>query len=735
MNAIVQKDIQDKVNIHYTKITHVSLSNIIMSSWEKIAPGWPLKNLIAVNPLSGLECLPFNEALGQAEAYFQQEEIPYEVEAINRESIKWLQAFFDDGQAAIQMPNRHLGLFKATLSLIKYDKKLENKCKKLNNIMDNYKNDVEQLITSLLSYLGLEYGDYETFITLLLTTLPGWASYVKYRTDWPDSKDSKSYFYVTKEEYVAFRLLFACLLWPEARQLLGWHKSAFNNKNTTGIYKRIQHSEYLFQKRLLKRISLQEKNKNLHHLPNAQFVFCIDVRSEPFRRAIETQGNFETFGFAGFFGLPVSIKNKFTKERYASCPVLLSPVCDVISESRDIHKIHSKIYQSLKYNFTTPFIMVEILGLISGAWMAIKSCVPKRLSSLLKIRKMYNAQKNHNYDISSISIQQQVDCAINMLKLIGLVENFSPLVVLCGHGSSTENNAYSTSLDCGACGGRPGGANARIMASILNSEVIRNSIKDRGISIPATTYFAAAEHNTTTDELIFCKDMPDYVKNKVKTLKTYLETAQKLNTASRLSNMNVPVLPKDAVNTAYLYANDWARVRPEWGLARNAAFIVGPRSITRDINLEGRAFLHSYDWQIDDDASLLNLILTAPMIVAQWINAQYLFSTLDNVAFGGGSKITKNITGKIGIMQGNASDLMFGLPLQSVFSSDDEAYHIPVRLTVIVYSPLNSLKKVIEKNDVLKKLFRNEWVHLFCLEPFFKHYFKLKRDLTWEKCR
>ena len=77
-------------------------------------------------------------------------------------------------------------------------------------------------------------------------------------------------------------------------------------------------------------------------------------------------------------------------------------------------------------------------------------------------------------------------------------------------------------------------------------------------------------------------------------------------------------------------------------------------------------------------------------------NSQYLFSTLDNVAYGAGSKITKNITGKIGIMQGNASDLMSGLPLQSVYRSDKEAYHETVRLMTIVYAPSGFIDKIIE---------------------------------------
>jgi len=197
--------------------------------------------------------------------------------------------------------------------------------------------------------------------------------------------------------------------------------------------------------------------------------------------------------------------------------------------------------------------------------------------------------------------------------------------------------------------------------------------------------------------------------------------------------MGVQTDKDQAAKTTALRALDWAQVRPEWGLARNAAFIVAPRSWTQRLNLEGRSFLHSYEWEKDNDGSSLTTILTAPLVVAQWINAQYLFSSLDNVTFGGGSKITQNITGKIGIMQGNASDLMHGLPLQSVYKSDNEAYHKPMRLTVMVYAPKTHIDPIIKQQAILQKLFGNGWVHLICQDPKEKQRFSLQRDLTWAK--
>ena len=215
----------------------------------------------------------------------------------------------------------------------------------------------------------------------------------------------------------------------------------------------------------------------------------------------------------------------------------------------------------------------------------------------------------------------------------------------------------------------------------------------------------------------------------IQKIKQDLEKARQINSAVRLKQMQVM---DGGANLTRLRSQDWAQVRPEWGLARNAAFIVAPRGISASLNLEGRCFLHSYEYAQDAEGRSLTAILTAPMVVAEWINTQYLFSTLDNVAYGGGSKITKNITGKIAIMQGNASDLMTGLPLQSVYRSDKEAYHEIQRLMTVVYAPRPMLDSIIQAQPVLQKLFGNGWVQLACIEPDTRKTYLLNRDFTWK---
>ncbi|WP_305778284.1 putative inorganic carbon transporter subunit DabA [Holospora elegans] len=338
----------------------------------------------------------------------------------------------------------------------------------------------------------------------------------------------------------------------------------------------------------------------------------------------------------------------------------------------------------------TSFSVVELLGIFSAFWMLVRTVSPVfavRFFNYLieKIRPCSVLFPS----LDTISFEDQCYYAESIIKTINLSKNFSSLVVLCAHGSTTENNSYGTALHCGACSGHSGIGNAKVLAKILNEERVRNHLSKSKIFIPETTYFLAAEHNTTTDEV---KLYPEgsysaAIEEKINQLKKDLKEARKINSQRRSREMLVNKSQDKSLEYTTRKSADWAQVRPEWGLAKNASFFIAPWHITKKLDFEGRAFLHSYDYRQDLGGTILEQILTAPMIVAQWINAQYLFSTLDNGAYGSGSKITQNITGKVALMQGNASDLMNGLPFQSVYKNDTTSYHVPMRLITIVWAP------------------------------------------------
>ncbi len=176
-------------------------------------------------------------------------------------------------------------------------------------------------------------------------------------------------------------------------------------------------------------------------------------------------------------------------------------------------------------------------------------------------------------------------------------------------------------------------------------------------------------------------------------------------------------------------SQDWSEVRPEWGLAGNAAFIAAPRSITAGMSLDGRSFLHSYDYTKDTDGSVLELIMTAPLVVAHWINMQYFASTVDPQHYSSGSKTIHNVVGQFGVVAGNGGDLGIGLPQES-FHNGQSDEHQPLRLLGVIAAPKEMISKVIAKHPLLQQIFGNQWMHLIALDG--GQSYQLSSDLQWQ---
>jgi hypothetical protein len=267
-----------------------------------------------------------------------------------------------------------------------------------------------------------------------------------------------------------------------------------------------------------------------------------------------------------------------------------------------------------------------------------------------------------------------------------------------------------------------------MLAKLANISEVRQALKEvHNVIIPDNTVFIGAEHNTTTDDIVlFDAEVPDSHKLLVQNLKSDLLKVQKTATQDRLGNHN-------SISKAQKKANNWGETRPEWGLAKNAGFIVGPRDLTKNTNLDSRCFLHSYDWEMDTSGKALEGIMQGPMVVTQWINNHYYFSTVDNNIYGGGSKITHNITGKFGVVQGNGGDLKMGLPLQSLFGCDEVMYHQPLRLSVMIQAPLTRVSEILARNTNLRTLLDNEWIYLMVMDPKGQNeVFQYKKSLNWE---
>jgi uncharacterized protein YbcC (UPF0753/DUF2309 family) len=273
------------------------------------------------------------------------------------------------------------------------------------------------------------------------------------------------------------------------------------------------------------------------------------------------------------------------------------------------------------------------------------------------------------------------------------------------------NNPHQSAYHCGACGGQTGEVSARLLAILLNDPETRAGLPAQGIDLPADTLFVAGLHDTTTDTVTLYDDTPapDHGTD-LTAAKGWLARAAKAARAERALR-----LPGATVANVAARAHDWAEVRPEWGLAGCAAFIAAPRAVTTTVDLQGRAFLHSYDWQADAGFATLELILTAPVVVASWISLQYYGSTVAPAAFGGGNKLIHNVVGGIGVVQGNGGVLRPGLPWQTVHDGE-RAAHEPLRLSVLIEAPQAAMTEILARHTGVRELFDNGWLHLFALE-------------------
>jgi uncharacterized protein YbcC (UPF0753/DUF2309 family) len=177
-------------------------------------------------------------------------------------------------------------------------------------------------------------------------------------------------------------------------------------------------------------------------------------------------------------------------------------------------------------------------------------------------------------------------------------------------------------------------------------------------------------------------------------------------------------------------ASDWAEVRPEWGLTDCQSFIAAPRSRTAGRDLGGRVFLHNYIWREDEGFNVLELILTAPVIVASWISLQYYGSTVAPQIFGAGNKLLHNVTGGMGVVEGNGGLLRSGIPWQSIHDGKNFV-HDPLRMTVVIEAPRDAISAVLKRHADVRKLFDNRWLHLLVLNEQGRLAWRYDRDAQW----
>lgn len=467
----------------------------------------------------------------------------------------------------------------------------------------------------------------------------------------------------------------------------------------------------------------------------AQVVFCIDVRSEVMRRAIEADdAGVVTLGFAGFFGLPLAY-GSLSGDLRPQLPGLLA--ASVIAEDRGaarngeaerVHAERSAKAHRARAEDSVPgtFGYVETMGLGSIFSLVEASFAPEETrgdvwrAGLDRPDASLRPELTRRTDGTPLDVSARAALAAQALRGMSLTEGFARLVAFIGHGVRLPNNPQAAGLACGACGGQSGEVNARALAALLNDRAVCAELGAQGIVIPETTRFVGGVHDTCTDDVVLYPE-PQLVAthgDDLAELRAAFARAGRRARAERAPRLGLDIAdPRTLADALRARAADWSEVRPEWGLARNAAFIAAPRARTRALNLDGRAFLHEYEYRQDAGFATLETIMTAPMIVANWINLQYYASTVDPLHYGSGDKVLHNVVGgTLGVYEGAGGDLRIGLAKQSVHDGADWV-HEPLRLGVYLEAPAAAIDGIIAKHATVRELIENEWLFLYRIDP------------------
>lgn len=586
----------------------------------------------------------------------------------------------------------------------------------------------EVLFAQAIAELHVSESVLQDYMHALLLEVNGWASWVAY-LKWQDQLNQIENNLMF--ELLAIRLAWELVLWRHQRErdrsvfnelkVMWFHqmctlpeliKSHADAQDKRWVWQRaaeIAYQQSLHQKLRAPQQALSDKSQT-----KLQAAFCIDVRSEVYRRALEAQSEaIQTFGFAGFFGLPIEYQPVGTPVSRPQLPGLLrsrikvKPVVDVAVES-GVRKRLNKKARWMSWGSAAPatFSMVEATGLFYAFKLLRETFFPHDYEhpiNDLPLSEQFELSQDH----VPLSVEQKTQLAAGILSAMGLDRDLAKTVLLVGHGSSSCNNPHAAGLDCGACGGQTGEVNVRVLAFLLNDPEVRTGLIKMGLNIPAETQFIPAMHNTTTDELNCFGEVSEEVSQ-------WLQNASNNTRQMRALRLGVAHLQGQTLHRHILgRGNDWSQVRPEWGLSNNAAFIVAARHRTRGMDLDGRAFLHDYDWQSDADYAKLTTIMTAPMVVANWINLQYYASVCDNHVYGSGNKVLHNVVdGCIGVFEGNGGDLRIGLPMQSLHNGN-QWMHEPLRLNVYIDAPREAILQVYQTQAVVRQLIDNQWLYCF----------------------
>lgn len=658
--------------------------------------------------------------------------------------FKIIGAFLDQGVSVWNLPTAELGFLPALREMEKVGFSSFFQTKKVRQMLLEDKSSIEDLLKIVVGDEKL----YEQYLYDQQFAHPGWSGMVAVLEEQAVSLLDRRK--ISLEEFIKFELLleidvlekkfkgnvpklanaietaptelFAALPYNELFEVYSLWQEAF---------------EWSYYDQVLRGIKQADTINTTHNGRSFQAMLCIDDRECSFRRYIEKlDAECRTFGTPGFFNIDSFFQSEFSKFSTKICPAPVNPKHVIKEEASSNKRAKDAHFTKQSHSILGGWLVSLTLGFWSIIQLALNVFRPKQ--NAMVVSSFRHMDKNsklivENTDPKNIENNLQVGYTLNemadrlesLLRSIGLVENFAPIVYAIGHGASSVNNTHYAGYDCGACSGRPGSVNARTIAIIGNHPKVREILETRGITIPGTTQFLGGLHETTRDEIEFYDEGLLSEENKKRHVhnKQVFVKALSFNAKERSRRFNLidsHAAPEKVHEKVKLRAVSLFEPRPELNHATNALCIVGRRELTDHLFLDRRAFMNSFDYRVDPEGKYLLSILRAATPVCGGINLEYYFSRVDTYRLGAGTKLPHNVMGLIGVANGMDGDLRTGLPYQMV------EVHDPVRLLMIVEHYPDVVLKVIQENEATYEWFKNEWEHLVvvCPDTHIFYYFK-----------
>jgi uncharacterized protein YbcC (UPF0753/DUF2309 family) len=657
-------------------------------------------------------------------------------------------SYLDQGIAMWPFPVEHKG-FLASLRMLEKNSQTSffktERAKKL--LLHSHCN-----ISALLHILVGEEAYFEQYLFDQQFCHPGWSGMVATIESNPDTLIDKRY--ITLHDFIAFELLLEIdtldynlsMNWKPISEVtkvvpLNIFDTTYVSEEAELIDLWQKAYEWTYYNSVLLAIQTNEQVNPIGNQKSFQAMFCIDDRECSIRRHIETfDEHCETFGTPGFFGVEFYYKPEHGKFITKLCPAPVSPKY-LIKEIDSTHK-HDKDMHLTKHSHSlfSGWLISQTLGFWSAFRLFLNlfkpSMSPATATSLRHMDQFSKLTIEHKSEhINQLqvgfTIAEMATRIEGLLRSIGLISNFAPLVYIIGHGSSSVNNPHYAAYDCGACSGRPGSVNARVASFMANHPMVRNRLQERGINIPTTTKFVAGLHDTTRDDMVFYDEeqlhddlLISHAKNKITMQHALDENAKERSRRFEVIDTHKPA--------AYIHQKIQNRSvslfepRPELNHATNTLCIIGKRDLTKNIFLDRRAFMNSYNHTLDSDGKYLLNILKAAAPVCGGINLEYYFSRVDNSRLGAGTKLPHNVMGLIGVANGIDGDLRPGLPTQMI------EVHDPIRLLMVVEHYPDVILHILTQSKETNEWFANNWINLVAVHPETRSMFVYKSGAFYE---